>query len=85
LGLVLGAGGTFGAAWMIGARCALERVTGCDVLTADVVIDVGSGRHLGNFPQDFSHFAPIQAAAPIILAVTLVGSHDLTEVRAQRH
>jgi GH15 family glucan-1,4-alpha-glucosidase len=33
--------------------------------------DVDSGRHLGNFPQAFSHLALIEAAAPIILAETL--------------
>jgi GH15 family glucan-1,4-alpha-glucosidase len=28
--------------------------------------DVGTGRHLGNFPQAFSHLAMIEAAARII-------------------
>jgi len=33
--------------------------------------DAGTGRHLGNFPQAFSHLALLQAAARIILAERL--------------
>ena len=34
-------------------------------------LDVETGRHLGNFPQAFSHLAPVEAAARIILAETV--------------
>jgi GH15 family glucan-1,4-alpha-glucosidase len=33
--------------------------------------DVDTGRHLGNFPQAFSHLALVEAAARIILAERL--------------
>ena len=33
--------------------------------------DADTGRHLGNFPQAFSHLALVQAAARIILAERL--------------
>jgi GH15 family glucan-1,4-alpha-glucosidase len=34
--------------------------------------EVESGRHLGNFPQAFSHLAALEAAARIIFAERLV-------------
>ena len=33
--------------------------------------DVATGRHLGNFPQAFSHLALVEAAARIIVAERL--------------
>ena len=42
-GLVLGAGGVLGAAWSIGALCALEQVTGVDVRTFDIVVGTSAG------------------------------------------
>ena len=33
--------------------------------------DVDTGRHLGNFPQAFSHLALVEAAARIVLAERL--------------
>lgn len=42
-GLVLGAGGVLGAAWTIGALCALEEVEGLDVRDVDVVIGTSAG------------------------------------------
>lgn len=42
-GLVLGAGGVLGAAWTIGALCALEEFTGVDVRTFDIVLGTSAG------------------------------------------
>ncbi len=42
-GLVLGAGGVLGAAWTVGALCALEQVAGFDVRDTDVLIGTSAG------------------------------------------
>lgn len=46
-GLVLGAGGVLGAAWSVGALCALEEVCGFDPRDADVIIGTSAGSVLG--------------------------------------
>ena len=45
--------------------------------------DADTGRHLGNFPQAFSHLALIEAAARIIVAERLAG--DVTDGLLRRH
>jgi NTE family protein len=42
-GLVLGAGGVLGAAWTIGALCALEEVDGFDPRTAEIIVGTSAG------------------------------------------
>lgn len=42
-GLVLGGGGVLGAAWMVGALCALEQVEGFDPRDADVIVGTSAG------------------------------------------
>lgn len=46
-GLVLGGGGMLGAAWTVGALCALEEATGRPPGEADVVLGTSSGAILG--------------------------------------
>ena len=53
-GLVLGAGGVLGAAWMIGALCALEEETDIDATKVDVLLGTSAG----------SVVAALLAAAP---------------------
>ncbi|MER6102890.1 patatin-like phospholipase family protein [Streptomyces sp. NPDC001832] len=47
-GLVLGAGGSLGAAWTIGALCALEDAYGWDPRTADVILGTSAGAIVGS-------------------------------------
>jgi NTE family protein len=42
-GLVLGGGGTLGAAWMIGALCALEDSRGVDVRDSQLIVGTSAG------------------------------------------
>lgn len=42
-GVVLGGGGVLGAAWMVGALCALEEVHGFDATSADVIVGTSAG------------------------------------------
>jgi NTE family protein len=42
-GLVLGAGGVLGAAWSVGALCALEEATGVDLRTCDYIVGTSAG------------------------------------------
>ena len=42
-GLVLGAGGVLGAAWSVGALCALEESTGIDPRTCDYIVGTSAG------------------------------------------
>lgn len=47
-GLVLGGGGTLGAAWMIGALRALQRETGLDPRTAQLIVGTSAGSILAS-------------------------------------
>ena len=42
-GLVLGAGGVLGAAWSVGALCALQESTGIDPRTCDYIVGTSAG------------------------------------------
>ncbi len=47
-GLVLGAGGVLGAAWAVGALCALEKTHGWDVRDADFIVGTSAGSVLAS-------------------------------------
>lgn len=47
-GLVLGGGGMLGAAWMVGALCALEEVHGFDARTANAIVGTSAGSILAS-------------------------------------
>ena len=49
----------------------MERLLGSRPRSSAEEFDVKTGRHLGNFPQAFSHLALIEAAGRIILAERL--------------
>lgn len=46
-GLVLGAGGVLGAAWSVGALCALQEVHGFDPRDAEIIVGTSAGSVLG--------------------------------------
>ena len=46
--LVLGGGGVLGAAWTVGALCALEEVRGIDPCSVDVIVGTSAGSVLGS-------------------------------------
>ena len=69
-GLVLGGGGTLGAAWMIGAMCALHEEHGFDPRTADLIVGTSAGSILsallgaGASPQELwrhQHGDPVES------------------------
>lgn len=45
--LVLGGGGVLGAAWMVGALCALEEVRGIDARDMDIIVGTSAGSVIG--------------------------------------
>ena len=47
VGLVLGAGGVLGGAWLAGALAALTEATGWDPATADVIVGTSAGSMIG--------------------------------------
>jgi NTE family protein len=47
-GLVLGAGGSLGAAWTIGALCAIEEACGWDSRTAEIIQGTSAGAIVGS-------------------------------------
>lgn len=47
-GIVLGGGGMLGAAWMVGALCALEEVHGFNPCKADVIVGTSAGSVLAS-------------------------------------
>jgi NTE family protein len=48
VGLVLGAGGVLGGAWLAGGLAALAEVTGWDPATADVIVGTSAGSMIGS-------------------------------------
>src|SRR4051794_41966707 len=50
VGLVLGAGGVLGGAWLAGGLAALAEATGWDPATADVIVGTSAGSMIGSLP-----------------------------------
>ena len=51
VGLVLGAGGILGGAWLVGALDAIARETGWDPGSADRIVGTSAGSMIGGIPE----------------------------------
>jgi NTE family protein len=78
-GLVLGAGGVLGAAWTVGALCAMDEVEGFDPRDADVIVGTSAGAVLAALLGSGVSAATLrdhQRGLPVPQAQTLVWDHE---------